>query len=212
MITLLTIIIISYIIGSFPTGIVFGLTFKGIDVRKYGSKGMGATNVFRVLGAKIAVPVLLVDILKGIAATLIIGQINFGDITFSLYWLKIIAGFAAIFGHIFPVWVGFKGGKGIGTAAGVFIGLLPLETGFALLLFVIIVVLTRYVSLGSILASLFITAAIITQKLYLGAAIPDAYLVLSILLAITVIITHRQNIKRLIKGEENKLGQKIKTD
>jgi glycerol-3-phosphate acyltransferase PlsY len=210
MATLLAIILLAYLIGSFPTGIVFGVLFKGIDVRQHGSKGMGATNVFRVLGAKLAVPVLLIDILKGIAATLLISQINFGDLAMSAYWLKIIAGFAAIFGHIFPVWVGFKGGKGVGTAAGVFLGLMPLETGFALLFFTIVVALTRYVSLGSILASLFLVTALIAQRLYLELDIPNAYLVLAVLLFLTVLLTHRHNIKRIIRGEENKLGEKVK--
>jgi len=208
MITLLTIIIISYLIGSFPTGIVFGLIFKGVDVRQYGSKTMGATNVMRVLGTKLGVSVLAIDILKGLIATLLISTIYLGDIAIPFHWLKIIAGFSAILGHIFPVWIGFKGGKGVGTGAGVLLGLLPLESGFALLMFAIVVTITRYVSLGSILASIFIVIALLAEKYYLGAKVHDSYMVISVLLAVTVIITHRQNIKRLFRGEENKLGQK----
>ena len=208
MITLLAIIIISYLIGSFPTGIVFGLIFKGVDVRQYGSKTMGATNVMRVLGTKLGVSVLAIDILKGLVATLLISTIYFGDIVIPFHWLKIIAGFSAILGHIFRVWIGFKGGKGVGAATGVFLGLLPLESGFALLMFAIVVTITRYVSLGSILASIFIVIALLAEKYYLGAKVHDSYMVISVLLAVTVIITHRQNIKRLFRGEENKLGQK----
>jgi len=210
MATLLAISILSYIIGSFPTGIIFGKLFKGVDVRQYGSKTMGATNVLRVLGARLGVTVLLVDILKGVIATLLIGGLNFGDIAFAPHWLKIIAGLAAVIGHIFPAWVGFKGGKGVGTGAGVFIGLMPLEAGTALLFFLIIVILTRYVSLGSILATIYILTALLAEKFYLGMGIHDSYIVLALLLVVTVVITHRQNIGRLIRGEENKFGGKTK--
>lgn len=209
MVTILVIVIVSYLVGSFPTGIVFGKAFKGIDVRTVGSKTMGATNVFRILGPKIAIPVLAVDILKGVIATILISRIYFGDITLATYWLKIIAGFSAIIGHIFPVWISFKGGKGVATGAGVLLGLMPLEVGFACLLFVIVVTITRYVSLGSILASFFILCALLAEKLYLGVFIPKAYMLLSILLLFTVLITHRHNIKRLLKGQENKIGEKI---
>jgi glycerol-3-phosphate acyltransferase PlsY len=208
LVTILAIVIVSYLIGSFPTGIVFGKAFKGVDVRTVGSKTIGATNVFRILGPKIAIPVLIVDILKGIIATILISKIYFGDIVVALYWLKIIAGFSAIIGHIFPVWIGFKGGKGVATATGVIFGLMPLEAGFACLLFVIVVVLTRYVSLGSILASLFIFCALLAEKLYLGISIPRAYMILSLVLLFIVLITHRHNIKRLLKGQENKFGEK----
>jgi len=152
--------------------------------------------------------VLAIDILKGLIATLLISAICFGDIAIPLHWLKIIAGFSAIIGHIFPLWIGFKGGKGVGTGAGVLLGLLPLESGIALLFFVIVVAITRYVSLGSILASMFIVIALLAEKYYFGLKVHDSYMVLSVLLAVTVLITHRQNIKRLFKGEENKFGQK----
>jgi glycerol-3-phosphate acyltransferase PlsY len=170
---------------------------------------MGATNVFRILGPKIAIPVLTVDILKGVIATILISRIYFGDVALASYWLKIIAGLSAIIGHIFPIWISFKGGKGVATGAGVLLGLMPLEVGFACLLFVIVVILTRYVSLGSILASLFIFCALLAEKLYLKMFIPRAYILLSILLLLTVLITHRHNIKRLLKGQENKFGEKI---
>jgi len=208
MITMLAIIIISYLVGAFPSGIVLGKLFKGVDVRQHGSKNMGATNVFRVLGAKLAIPVLLLDILKGTLTVVLFTHINFGDLAMPLHWLKIIAGLAAILGHVFPVWIGFKGGKGVATAAGVLLGLMPLEVGFAILLFAIVVSLTRYVSLGSILGTLFIPCALIAEKLYLGVKIHDSYMVLAFILAITVLVTHRQNIKRLVRGEENKFGRK----
>jgi len=208
MISLLAIIIISYLVGAFPSGIVLGKLFKGVDVRQHGSKNMGATNVFRVLGAKLAIPVFLLDLLKGTLAVVLFAYINFGDMSISLNWLKIIAGIAAILGHVFPVWIGFKGGKGVATAAGVLLGLMPLEFGFAIGLFAIVVAITRYVSLGSILGALFVPCALIAEKSYLGVKVPDSYLVLAFILAVTVVVTHRQNIKRLARGEENKFGRK----
>ncbi|MCP4581970.1 MAG: glycerol-3-phosphate 1-O-acyltransferase PlsY [candidate division Zixibacteria bacterium] len=208
MITLLTIIILSYLIGAFPSGIVLGRIFKGVDVRQHGSKNMGATNVFRVLGAKLAIPVLLLDMLKGTIAVVLIVHIDFGDQSMPFHWLKIIAGLAAILGHVFPIWIKFKGGKGVATAAGVLFGLMMLEVGMAIVLFIIIVTLTRYVSLGSILGTIFIPCSLIAEQAYLGIKVHDSYMVLAFILAITVVVTHRQNIKRLIRGEENKFGRK----
>jgi glycerol-3-phosphate acyltransferase PlsY len=208
LVSLIAIVILSYLMGSFPTGIVFGRAFRGIDVREYGSKTMGATNVMRVLGPRLAIPVLAIDMLKGVIAVIIISKINLGDLAMPEHWLKIIAGFVAIGGHVFPVWVHFKGGKGIGTAAGVMIALFPLELGFALLIFALTVALTRYVSLGSILATLFLFCALLAEKFYLGLPIPDIYLVMVFMLLIIVLLTHRQNISRLVKGQENKFGNK----
>lgn len=208
MVTLLAIILISYLVGSFPSGIVLGRALKGIDVRHYGSKNMGATNVFRVLGAKIAIPVLLLDMIKGAVAVMLISRINLGDLLMDPHWLKIIAGLAAMLGHIFSIWVKFKGGKGVATAAGVLFGLMPLEVGFGIVLFILVVVITRYVSLGSMLAALFIFGSLLAEKALLGTNIPKAYMILAILTVLIVILTHRQNIKRLMHGEEHKLGDK----
>ena len=210
MVSLLIIILLSYIAGSFPSGIVLGRILKGVDVREHGSKNMGATNVFRVLGAKIAIPVLLLDMIKGAIPVLIFAHINFGDLALDIYWLKIIAGLAATLGHVFSLWVRFKGGKGVATAAGVYFGMMPLEVGLAIFLFIIVVAITRYVSLGSILGVLFIFCAQILQITYLGIVIPKPYIIMTILLVLMIVITHRQNIKRLLKGEENKFGQKRK--
>ena len=208
MVTLLAIILFSYLAGSFPSGIVLGKAFKGIDVRQFGSKNMGATNVFRVLGAKIAIPVLLLDMIKGAVAVLLISRINLGDLLMDPHWLKIIAGLAAMLGHIFSIWVRFKGGKGVATAAGVLFGLMPLEVGLGILLFIFVVAITRYVSLGSMLAAFFIFCSLLVEKAFLGMDIPKAYMILALLTVLIVIITHRQNIKRLVKGREHKLGER----
>lgn len=209
MVSLLLIILLSYIAGSFPAGIVLGRMIKGIDVREHGSKNMGATNVFRVLGAKIAIPVLLLDMLKGAIPVILFSQINLGDISaIDLHWLKIIAAFTAILGHIFSFWVKFKGGKGVATAAGAFFGLMPLEVGMAILLFLFVVIITRYVSLGSILAVFFLACSLFIEYSYLKVNIPRSYMILALMLLIMIIFTHRQNIVRLIKGTENKIGKK----
>jgi glycerol-3-phosphate acyltransferase PlsY len=208
MITLLAIILVSYIVGSFPSGIVLGKALKGIDIREQGSKNMGATNVLRVLGPKVAIPVLLLDMIKGAVAVILFSHINLGDLAMDLHWLKLIAGIAAIFGHIFSIWVKFKGGKGVATGAGVLFGLMPLEAGFAILLFILVVSVTRYVSLGSILATIFILVSLLAEIGYLGVIIPKPYMVLAILLVILILFTHRQNVGRLIRGEENKIGRK----
>ena len=208
MMTLLAIILLSYIAGSFPSGIVLGKALKGIDVREHGSKNMGATNVLRVLGPKIAIPVLLLDMIKGAVAVILFSHVNLGDLAIDLHWLKLIAGVAAILGHIFSIWAKFKGGKGVATGAGVLFGLMPLEAGFAILLFILVVSVTRYVSLGSILATIFILVALLVEMAFLGVIIPKPYMVLAILLVILILFTHRQNIIRLIKGEENKFGRR----
>ena len=208
MITLLSIILLSYLIGSFPTGFVFGKAIKGIDIRSIGSKSIGATNTGRLLGTKIAIIVLAFDILKGFLATALVSQINLGDLAMLPEWIKIIAGLSAILGHIFPVWIGFKGGKGVGTGAGMLLGLIPLEMGFGFVLFIIVFALTRYISLGSILAAGFIFIALVVESRYLGLPIPQAYMIISAVLLITVLVTHRGNIRRLIRGQENKFGQK----
>jgi len=151
---------------------------------------------------------LAIDILKGFLATALVSQINLGDLAMLPEWIKIIAGLSAILGHIFPVWIGFKGGKGVGTGAGMLLGLIPLEMGFGFVLFIIVFALTRYISLGSILAAGFIFIALVVESRYLGLPIPQAYMIISAVLLITVLVTHRGNIRRLIRGQENKFGQK----
>jgi glycerol-3-phosphate acyltransferase PlsY len=207
-ITLLAVIVLSYLIGSFPTGYVFVKLIKGVDIRTTGSKSTGATNVSRILGTKIAVLVFIIDVLKGLIATILISRINFGDLSMASEWLKAIAGFTAVIGHIYPVWIKFKGGKGVGTGAGLLAGMLPLEVAFGLIFFAVVVSLTKYVSLGSILSAFFVFIAVLAQNIILCIPIHPANWLVSLVLVLTVLFTHRQNIKRLLKGEERKLGQK----
>jgi glycerol-3-phosphate acyltransferase PlsY len=208
MITLVLIILFSYLIGSFPTGFLFAKLIKGVDIRTIGSKSTGATNTSRLLGTKIAIIVLLIDILKGLIATVLISRFNLGDLRLQADWIQLIAGVCAILGHVFPVWIGFKGGKGVGTGAGMLLGLMPLELIMGFALFIIVVALTRYISLGSILIATFVFVALLVESVYLKYQVPISHFAISIVFLLVILITHRANIKRLLNGTESKFGQK----
>jgi len=199
------VIIISYLFGSFPTAIIAGKLLKKIDIREHGSGNAGATNVFRILGWKAGVIVLLIDMIKGFVPVFwLVGLIhNNPD---SLIYYQIIAAVAAICGHIWTVFAGFKGGKGVGTSAGVFLGLTPIPLIIALVIFIIIVALTRYVSLGSITAALVFLCILIYQKFILSSYVPDILLYLAVVAVILIWYAHRENIRRLLKGNENKIS------
>ena len=204
MIDAIIILVISYIIGSIPTAIIAGKWLKKIDIREHGSGNAGATNVFRTLGWKAGITVLLIDMFKGfIPVYWIAGMFHQNPDT--LIYFQLLAGICAILGHIWTIFAGFKGGKGVGTSAGVFIGLAPLALGIALLVFVIIVWLTRYVSLGSILAALTLLIILLLQKFVLNMFVPDILLYVCTVIVILIWVSHRENIKRLLKGDENKL-------
>jgi len=208
MITILTAIVIGYLLGSVPSGVWLGRLVKGVDLREHGSKSMGATNVFRVLGWKLAVITLTIDIGKGYLAAFLASRANLGDIALTSIQLALIAGLAAIVGHLFPLFAKFKGGKGIATGTGLLLFLSPLEVGFAFLVFVVVVFIYRYVSLGSILAALLYSLGIMLEKYYLKIPVEDEMIALALIILILVLYTHRSNIKRLLNGNENKLGVK----
>ncbi len=209
MLTILIIILSSYLLGSIPFGIIISRLWKGIDIREYGSKNPGATNVYRVIGPVPAVIVLLLDIGKGLLAVFLLSQIIFHQPATSQVNLKIIAGISVILGHSFPVFASFKGGKGVATGLGVLIALVPLEAALAFLLFLIIVSITRYVSLGSLVSALFILLALTFERYYLDKPVANELLVTILLLAIFIFYTHRLNIKRLLNGTENRFGKKV---
>jgi glycerol-3-phosphate acyltransferase PlsY len=208
MLSIISITILSYLLGSIPFGIIISKFWKGIDIREYGSKNPGATNVYRVIGPIPALMVLLLDISKGLIATLLISRIIIDQPVLNHTSLMIIAGLVVILGHIFPVFASFKGGKGVATGLGVLISLAPAELIFALLLFLIIVAITRYVSLGSLSSALFILLALIFEKYYLHKPVPYELLIAVIVLMVFIFYTHRSNIKRLLNGTENKFGKK----
>lgn len=210
MLNLSIIIILSYLLGSIPTSIIVSRIHKGIDIRDHGSKNAGATNVYRVLGPVPALIVLAFDVAKGMLAVLILSQLSSGDPYSNLVLVKILAGISTIIGHIYPVYVGFRGGKGIGTGLGVLLALIPREVIMALGLFLIVVAATRYVSLGSLAAALFIFLALVVEKYYFGLVVDLELVITCLFLTILVFYTHRSNIKRLLNGTESKFGRQDK--
>jgi glycerol-3-phosphate acyltransferase PlsY len=208
MLTILIIIISSYLLGSIPSAIIISRIFKGIDIRDYGSKNPGFTNVYRVLGTLPAIIVLIMDIGKGVAAVLLLTQISFGPVTLNLVSIKILAGISVILGHVFPVFAGFKGGKGIATTLGALFSLIPLEIGLTLIVFITIVAITRYISLGSLSSAAFIFLALLFERYYLKRNVPTELLGMIFFLTVFIFFTHRANIKRLFNGTENKFGRK----
>jgi glycerol-3-phosphate acyltransferase PlsY len=208
MLSILSCVLTGYVLGSIPTGVWAGQIFRRIDIREHGSKSTGATNVFRVLGAKIAVGVLLIDIAKGFFAAFIGSRIDLGDTLLTGNQLALVAGILAILGHLFPLFARFRGGKGVATGAGVILFLAPIELLFAIVIFVITLALTRYVSLGSLLAALFLSVSLLLQKYLLHYPLGNEMVGLAFFILILIPLTHRANILRLLQGRENKIGYK----
>jgi acyl phosphate:glycerol-3-phosphate acyltransferase len=194
-------VLAAYLIGAIPTSYIVGRVTRGIDLRQHGSGNLGATNTYRVLGWRAATPVFIVDILKGWAPTWFFPM---WDRAAAPEW-ALAYGAAAIIGHMFSVYVGFKGGKGVATSAGVFLALAPAAVGISLLLWVSVLYLSGYVSLASI-----VSAAILPLLIYFFNA-PDSTLGLAVVLALVVLYAHRANIRRLVKGEEHRFRRKAKT-
>ncbi len=203
-------ILLSYLLGSFPTAIVTGKLLRGIDVRQHGSGNAGATNVFRVLGWKAGLFVLLVDMAKGFVATVLVYKLAVGAVAVQPVVLQIIAGMSAVFGHIWTVFAGFKGGKGVGTGAGMIVGLVPQAVLAGLIVFIIVFATTRYVSLGSITASLTIPVFLFLQKYAFHQPVQTPILILGMLVPVLILYTHRSNIQRLLQGTENRIEFKKK--
>ena len=191
-------LIASYLLGAVPTSYLAARLFRGIDLREHGSRNLGATNLYRVLGWRYAVPVGLLDAAKGLVPVLV-----FAPRVSSSELFALICGLVAVVGHVFSVFVGFKGGKGVATAAGVMLGLTPAALGVAVLVWAALVYFTGYVSVGSIAA-----AAIFPLAVYLLEP-PDqpAMLWLDIAVAAAIVWFHRGNIQRLFKGTENRFGR-----
>ncbi len=203
-------ILLSYLVGSIPTAVIAGRMVLKDDIRRHGSKNAGATNVFRVLGWKPALIVLLIDIGKGIFSTLVIARLASGDVPLSGLNVQMLAGFAAILGHIWTVFAGFRGGKGVGTAFGVLLSLAPWASLVTLIVWLTLVVHTRIVSLGSLAAGIVFPVALLIQKWAFQPGLPVSLIVMGMVLGVLVFITHRSNIGRLIRKEENRFGSKGK--
>jgi glycerol-3-phosphate acyltransferase PlsY len=195
-------LIASYLLGAIPTSHIISRTFAKIDLRQHGSGNLGATNLYRVLGWRYAVPVALFDIAKGVIPVVWFApQVSRSE----LYALA--CGVAAILGHVFSVFVRFKGGKGVATAAGVMLGMTPLALAGAAAIWLFVLLFTGYVSLASIAA-----AAVLPLGVYLleQPTRPELYWVV-VLVAVGVIVLHRRNIQRLLKGTESRFGRRAAT-
>lgn len=193
----IAIIAVGYLLGSISFSYLYGRLFKGIDIRQHGSGNAGATNTLRVLGKGPAIMVLLLDGLKGMIAVLFANLVSPDQ-----QWVAVLSGIGAIVGHNWPVYFGFRGGKGIATTIGVMATLSFLPTLIAGLSAIAIIAVTRYVSLGSLLLTALLPILIWSMNQ------PDEILWASLLLCLFAFIRHRTNIVKLLKGKENKLGSK----
>ncbi len=203
---LIIIAVIAYLIGSIPTAVWIGKMKYGLDVREHGSKNAGATNTFRVLGKKAGIIVLLIDVAKGALAvlvpTILAHFFSLGKVADQLIQLQIIASILAVTGHVFPLYAGFRGGKGVATSLGVIIGLQPLAALICFGIFLFVFISSKYVSLGAITAAFFFPFIV----RFICGEQSDWLMVFSVVLSCVVIIAHRKNISRLIKKEENKMN------
>ena len=200
--------ILSNLMGAIPFGLIIARLSGIEDIRKLGSGNIGATNVWRIAGAQIALWVFVFDIGKGIAAVLMARYV-YNQFTISMMSSELflaICGMAAVIGHVFPIYLKFKGGKGVNTALGVVATLLPVQTVISFGAFVITLLLSRYVSLGSIVAAITLCAAVLVQKFALHQPVSYTYFVMTFILGILVIFAHRKNIARLVAGTETRFS------
>jgi glycerol-3-phosphate acyltransferase PlsY len=194
-------LILAYLIGSFPSAVWLGRTFYGIDVREYGSGNAGATNTFRVLGKKAGIPVLIMDVAKGFLAVKLAYFIgNYEPLSPDFIDFELALAVCGLLGHIFPVYVGFRGGKGVATMLGILIAVHPRAASICAGVFLITFVLSGYVSLSSILSGM--TFPVIIMVFY---STNSSINIFSLAVAILILITHQRNIERLIKGEESRM-------
>lgn len=195
--------LIAYLLGSIPTAVWVGKSYYGLDVREHGSKNAGATNTFRVLGKKPGTVVLLIDVLKGALAVLLPYFFLKDSIEYErLIQIQLLTAFLAIIGHVFPLFANFKGGKGVATSLGIIIGIHPPAALICLGIFLIVFIISKYVSLGAIITAISFPLLIIflfhVESIWLRG--------FSILLGSVVVLTHKKNILRLVKGEESKMN------
>lgn len=215
MFLLATIIILSYLVGSIPTSIIISKAVKGIDIRNYGSGNAGGTNVMRVLGLKHGVLVIILDALKGAIAVVLVARLHYGVLPFQnvspfddFTLVQIIAGISAVVGHIWTVFAGFRGGKGIATALGMLLMIITVDMLIAVGIFMIVVSISRYVSLGSIVSAMAVPLSMIFRENVLHTHIEGYNTLLPFVIGVSllVIFTHRKNLVRLLNGTENKLS------
>jgi glycerol-3-phosphate acyltransferase PlsY len=221
MLLLAIIVILSYLVGSIPNSIIISKAVSGIDIRNHGSGNAGGTNVMRVLGWKYGLIVILLDALKGAVAVVIISRLFYGPLPFEnvspfddFTLVQIIAGMSAVIGHVWTVFAGFKGGKGIATALGMLLTLITVDMLIAVGIFTLVVLISKYVSLGSIIAAISVPATLFIRENLFHVDIPGYSTLLPFIIAVTalVIFTHRKNLVRILNGSENKISFRKKTN
>lgn len=199
------VMIIGYLMGSFPTAYLVGKLIRGIDIREHGSGNVGATNTLRVLGTGWGILVLVIDIAKGYGAMLVAWKLfTFMGIVSPSFGLLMVA-LSAILGHVFTCFLNFKGGRGVATAAGVFLFLMPIQLLLALGVFIITVAITRYVSLGSIIAAISLFLFELWTNLINNFA-SWQFLIAVIAVVLFIIVKHKPNMQRLAEGTENQIS------
>ena len=215
MLNLIVIVLLAYLVGSIPSGIIINKIVKGIDIREHGSGNAGGSNVFRILGWKYGVLVIILDALKGSLAVILVARLYLGSFPFpnatpfdDFTLVQIIAGVSAVFGHIWTIFAGFKGGKGIATALGFLVTIITIDMILALAVFGIVVLVSKYISLGSLSAAVSIPIILAVRENVFGVDISGYHTILpfTIFLALLVMYTHRSNISRLLSGNESRIS------
>ncbi|MCK4663903.1 MAG: glycerol-3-phosphate 1-O-acyltransferase PlsY [Bacteroidales bacterium] len=200
-------ILVAYLLGSIPTAVWIGKIFYGIDVREHGSGNAGSTNTFRVIGIKAGIAVFIIDVLKGWLAVNLIYLTNYYIPETGKYInLQLLLGIAAFIGHIFPVYVGFRGGKGVATLFGVIIAIHPYAALIIVGIFTITLLISKYVSLSSMIAGFSFPVFIIV----VFETTTPSLVIFSLIIAVLLLFTHQKNIERLLKREENKANISLK--
>jgi glycerol-3-phosphate acyltransferase PlsY len=207
--TIVVLVVVAYLLGSIPSAVWIGKHFYGIDIREHGSKNAGATNTLRVLGRRAALPVFVIDFLKGYVAVTLCNLAEFlpqfqpgGECPGGIYMLKVGVVVAVVLGHIFPLFAGFRGGKGVATLAGAVMGVAPASVMLCLAVWVAVLVTWHYVSLASMVAGLCFPIFLLLNPRTNGSV---TLIVFSCVVAVLLIITHRKNIARLRAGTESKI-------
>lgn len=190
----------SYLLGAVPSSYIAGRLLRGIDLREHGSGNLGAANTFRVLGSKAAAPVLLADIGKGFLAVRLIPLFGLEG-----HWFTLAAALFVIVGHNYSVFVGFSGGKGVGTATGVFLAMSPLGVSICIGVWVVVLLVSRIVSVASMVAAALLPPALYLTGRYLDAPVHRSILYLSVAVAVLVLYRHRSNMRRLRDGTEKRI-------
>ena len=196
-------LIVCYILGAIPFGVIIGKLTRGIDIRDYGSGNIGASNVLRTLGLGPALLVFFFDTVKGLAAVVLCQQLGLNE------YGVVAGGVLSILGHSFSIFLNFRGGKGVATSLGMIIGLNPIIAAISFVSWVSLVAITRYISIASIIAAVSVPAQMFFWK---SQHVPVSYQGVAVIAAALIVIKHRSNIKRLKNGTESRVGQKVNVD